>query len=340
MESQYNNDPFELVPLPVYNIFHDKFESHQYSDFLYRFQKILWFSYRKNFQPILHSKKNKTETIFDLVENVKSEIRTIQNNSRLTFTTDQGWGCMLRCAQMMIAEALIRTKNFDKIHLLSHFLDNENAPFSIHQMVISGNNFGKLPGEWYGPNTVSHVMKERLLRNSSQKDTKLNVLIVDQGVIYEDHLKTNQLILIPHRLGVHSINPEYFDEIRYLLRFPSSVGILGGTPNHALYIVGSVDKPESIMETNNLICLDPHVVQNVVADTEPISLETYVCKEPKRVNITNLDPSMAFGFYLDENPESIIIFKSLIKNSTKIITMEPFEPKWKMENIIDEFELL
>jgi cysteine protease ATG4 len=345
------NSHFDLVPNSVYHVFHDSFEQEQYREFLYRFQKILWFSYRKNFQPILKSNFKHTreatavpESFYELVKNVKSEIRIMHAGLRLTFTNDEGWGCMLRCSQMMLAETLSRTSKFktsDRSELINLFLDCEKFPFSIHQLVLSGNKFGKIPGEWYGPSTVSHVLKERVT-SKTQELGYLEVLIVDQGNIYEDQLKTNQLILVPHRLGIDSINSEYWNDIKCLLGFPSSVGILGGTPGHALYIVGQVEKPGSFIEINKLICLDPHKVQNV--EMSPDSLvETYTCKDPKQVNMVNLDPSLAFGFYLDKNPDSIEIFKSLLLvSSSNIITLEKTEPTWRVEESVsvDEFELI
>eukprot|EP00689_Sawyeria_marylandensis_P003021 EC824965.1.p1 GENE.EC824965.1~~EC824965.1.p1 ORF type:complete len:194 (+),score=90.46 EC824965.1:55-636(+) len=60
-----------------------------FTGFLYDFESIIYFSYRKNFSPILPS----------------SEIEN--------FTSDAGWGCLHRTGQMLIARALI-IFNFEK----------------------------------------------------------------------------------------------------------------------------------------------------------------------------------------------------------------------------------
>ena len=59
------------------------------------------------------------------------------------------------------------------------------------------------------------------------------------------------------RLGMSTIEPEYYDSIARCFDLPQCVGILGGKPNFALYFVGHQDSQE-------LIFLDPHFVQDSV----------------------------------------------------------------------------
>lgn len=86
-------------------------------------------------------------------------------------TTDKGWGCMLRCGQMVLAQALVNvhlgrnwlwesdTKDPVYLKILRRFEDRRQAPFSIHQIAQMGASEGKEVGQWFGPNTVAQVLK-------------------------------------------------------------------------------------------------------------------------------------------------------------------------------------
>lgn len=124
----------------------------------------------------------------------RKEFQTMNDS---LYTSDCGWGCMLRSGQMMLAQALIlhflgRSKSFSEfilsIHLfkkvffadwrwedwkISTFEENlhhkiirwfgdtpsKNTPFSIHKLVELGRESGKKPGDWYGPGAVAHLLK-------------------------------------------------------------------------------------------------------------------------------------------------------------------------------------
>ena len=78
---------------------------------------------------------------------------------------------MLRCGQMLLANALIvthlgdefiwktDTSNSTYINIVQKFEDFKHAPFSIHKIALAGQSEGKEIGQWFGPNTVSQVLK-------------------------------------------------------------------------------------------------------------------------------------------------------------------------------------
>ncbi|XP_041342903.1 cysteine protease ATG4B isoform X1 [Pyrgilauda ruficollis] len=105
----------------------------------------LWFTYRKNFPAIGGTGP----------------------------TSDTGWGCMLRCGQMIFAQALVcrhlgrdwrwikgkrQTDNYFSV--LNAFIDKKDSYYSIHQIAQMGVGEGKSIGQWYGPNTVAQVLKK------------------------------------------------------------------------------------------------------------------------------------------------------------------------------------
>lgn len=88
-------------------------------------------------------------------------------------TSDTGWGCMLRCGQMIFAQALLcrhlgrdwrwarRQRQPDSYFgVLGAFVDRKDSCYSIHQIAQMGVGEGKSIGQWYGPNTVAQVLKK------------------------------------------------------------------------------------------------------------------------------------------------------------------------------------
>ncbi|XP_060792557.1 cysteine protease ATG4A [Neoarius graeffei] len=129
----------------------------------------LWFTYRKKFSPIGGTGPS----------------------------SDTGWGCMLRCGQMILAHALIcthlgrmwrwvseRRQPAEYQRILHCFLDRKDSCYSIHQMAQMGVGEGKSVGEWYGPNTVAQVLRKLTLFDDW---SSLAVYVsMDNTVVIED----------------------------------------------------------------------------------------------------------------------------------------------------------
>lgn len=69
----------------------EKFFEHDQAEFLARFQQLIWITYCRRFKPLL------IEVDHWLGKKVDS------------LKTDNTWGCTVRCVQMLLANALMRS---------------------------------------------------------------------------------------------------------------------------------------------------------------------------------------------------------------------------------------
>ena len=79
------------------------------------FQKIIWVSYRRSFSPIYRMKYSENGAAYPDLSSKK-------------FTSDCGWGCMIRCAQMMLSNTFSKLSeegflNLNEQVILRKFLD-------------------------------------------------------------------------------------------------------------------------------------------------------------------------------------------------------------------------
>uniref|UniRef100_A0A0R3RWD9 Cysteine protease n=1 Tax=Elaeophora elaphi TaxID=1147741 RepID=A0A0R3RWD9_9BILA len=175
--------------LPIY-LLGEKFTSRRDMGRIKEFMSsLLWFTYRKNFQPIGGTGP----------------------------TTDQGWGCMLRCGQMLLARVLIvrhlgRNWLWDRDiklaeykRILRMFQDKKNCLFSIHQIGFDfhwyfdilrsncsfvahmGVSEGKEIGEWFGPNTAAQVLKKLVIYDQW---SRLTVHVALDNVLITSDIRT------------------------------------------------------------------------------------------------------------------------------------------------------
>ena len=95
---------------------------------------------------------------------------------RSGYTTDMGWGCVLRTGQMILGHSLINIllgrdflvdtaaaanpQQFERYRqILRLFGDHPSCPFSVHRICRIGISLGKHVGEWYDLSSMCRVIK-------------------------------------------------------------------------------------------------------------------------------------------------------------------------------------
>ncbi|KIJ63953.1 hypothetical protein HYDPIDRAFT_112441 [Hydnomerulius pinastri MD-312] len=277
-----------------------------YADFTSR----IWLTYRNQFAPIRDSALSTLDS--DLACGIQAATPSSPRPKKWNWpgsgekgwTSDAGWGCMLRTGQSLLANALlhlhlgrdwrrppytVRTNDFATyVQIITWFLDSPlpQAPFSVHRMALAGKDLGKDVGQWFGPSTAAGAIKTLV---HSFPEAGLGVSVAADGVVYQSdvyaasnvhigsprrHARSSWggravLVLIGIRLGIDGVNPIYYEPIKALYTFPQSVGIAGGRPSSSYYFMGS--------QADNLFYLDPHHARAAVPlrPAPPSSVQDY-----------------------------------------------------------------
>lgn len=272
-----------------------------YADFTSR----IWLTYRSQFHPIrdisLEELNASPADAAALSTSPQPKRWNWPLGGEKCWSSDAGWGCMLRTGQSLLANALIHVhlgRDWRKpphpvytsdyatyVQIITWFLDDPSplCPFSVHRMALVGKQLGVKVGQWFGPSTAAGAIKT-LVHAFPEAGLGVHVA-ADGGTIYESEVFAAShsgigsprrhtrrvwgdravLILIGHRLGIDGVNPVYYDTLKTLYTWPQSVGIAGGRPSSSYYFVGS--------QADNLFYLDPHHARPAVPLRPPPSSE-------------------------------------------------------------------
>ncbi|QSZ31968.1 hypothetical protein DSL72_001537 [Monilinia vaccinii-corymbosi] len=282
--------------------------------FLDDFEAKIWLTYRSNFPAIPKSQDPKALTAMSISVRLRSQL--VDQGG---FTSDTGWGCMIRSGQSLLANALLTLRmgrewrrglsGNEERKILSLFADDPRAPYSIHKFVEHGASAcGKHPGEWFGPSATARCIQAL---TNNQAESELRVYITGDGSdVYEDTFMsiakpnntdfTPTLVLVGTRLGLDKITPVYWEALKYSLQMPQSVGVAGGRPSSSHYFVG--------VQESDFFYLDPHQTRPAlpykdnVEDYTTEDIDSCHTRRLRRLHIKEMDPSMLIAFLIrDEN---------------------------------------
>ncbi|KAK5061228.1 hypothetical protein LTR84_007770 [Exophiala bonariae] len=297
--------------------------------FLDDFESRIWMTYRSNFTLIPRSQDPSSGS------SMSFSVRLRNLTEREGFSSDTGWGCMIRSGQSLLANALIMIQlgrewrrpqaitapsantstpasSQSEAHILSLFADSPDAPFSIHRFVQHGASAcGKHPGQWFGPSATASCIKELSAECAA---AGLRVYVTPSASeVYEDRFRTiaatsatdatikPTLILLGIRLGLDRITPVYHEALKSSLKYPQSIGIAGGRPSSSHYFIGC--------QGDMFFYLDPHETRaslpfhaNASEYTEE-EIATCHTRRLRGLRISEMDPSMLIGFLIKDEAD-------------------------------------
>ncbi|RDA83205.1 hypothetical protein CP532_5363 [Ophiocordyceps camponoti-leonardi (nom. inval.)] len=277
--------------------------------FLLDFKSRIWMTYRSGFETIPRFNGSCATSALSLPMRIRSQF-----GDQGGFSSDTGWGCMIRSGQSILANSLSMLRlgrdwrrgelQEEERRIISLFADDPRAPYSVHNFVSHGATAcGKFPGQWFGPSATARCIQALVNKHESC----LRVYSTgDSSDVYEDEFMKiakpdgtdfhPTLILVGTRLGIEKITPAYWEALIASLQMPQSVGIAGGRPSSSHYFVG--------VQGLFLFYLDPHHARPALpyysdADSyKAIDINSCHTDRLRRLHIRELDPSMLIGFLI------------------------------------------
>lgn len=226
--------------------------------------------------------------------------------------SDCGWGCCYRCAQGIISKymmllhsinpTLIAT-NFNQIeNTLSLFLDTDEAPFSIQNLVKETSQIGVSIGQWAKPSQVAQAFGNIFGKYNIPFYFSCDCIIepskLQQG-------KYPMILMVSLMCSLASqFDESFFPFMKYIFSLKEIIGIVSGYSGSAYYIV-------KINDSEEVFYFDPHVCQPAAVSSD--SFDTFFNQKVMKMPLSQLNPSILMAFICTDYKNACELVKSLVE---------------------------
>ncbi|KAL8971213.1 MAG: hypothetical protein Q9183_001161 [Haloplaca sp. 2 TL-2023] len=301
------------------------------TDFLDDFESRLWFTYRSGFPAIRRSDAPKSAASMTFAVRLRSQL--VDHGG---FSSDTGWGCMIRSGQSLLANALVTLRlgrgatcpPFDPRETLTMFQLGDGACSIVRKgkclnflPMIRMPLFQYIDLSTTVPRRAANILvngsdllqpQDALTLVETHQGTSLKVYVNGDGAdVYEDRFLslainseggfTPTLILVGIRLGIDRITPVYGEALKASLQLPQSIGIAGGRPSSSHYFIGH--------QGDHFFFLDPHQTQPALPLQEETQrygqedVNSCHTRRLRRLPLQAMDPSMLIGFLIRDKDD-------------------------------------
>jgi cysteine protease ATG4 len=251
--------------------------------------------------------------------------------------TDQGWGCLLRTTQMLLAHFLaVYGHPVDRKLSLFYDHSDESAPFSIHNMIRRVWDKRAFKTEYWSPSQGCEAIKQTMhdAIKTQQLETHISVVTSSNGCVYADEVRRAfkegaEVVLVLASVRVSAatyLNQESYLQIEKLMVQPQCLGVVGGIPGRSYYFFAH--------NQTHVFYFDPHQrTYPALLNDSAASLSTVMpsLRDVRCVHWSRVDTSLFVAFAVRSREEWVTLESQI---STKFLHVEKQRTRRDFEQLV------